>query len=56
VRGDARGHELSIDEADAFGKQAPSFNHVSHVRSGIAFTQDLTIRGSMEVLVAAIGR
>ena len=32
VRSDARGNELSIDEADAFGKQAPSFDHVSHVR------------------------
>ena len=32
VRGEARGNELSIDEADAFGKQAPSFDHVSHVR------------------------
>jgi hypothetical protein len=31
-RGDARGNELSIDEADALGKQAPSFDHVSHVR------------------------
>jgi len=31
VRSDARGDELSIDEADAFGKQAASFNHVSHV-------------------------
>jgi len=26
VRGDARGNELSIDEADALGKQAPSFD------------------------------
>jgi hypothetical protein len=32
MRGDARGNELSIDEADAFGKQAASFEHVSHVR------------------------
>jgi hypothetical protein len=32
MRGDARGNELSIDEADAFGKQAASFKHVSHVR------------------------
>jgi hypothetical protein len=32
MRGDARGNELSIDEADAFGKQAASFQHVSHVR------------------------
>ena len=31
MRGDARGNELSIDEADAFGKQAASFEHVSHV-------------------------
>src|ERR1700733_7904359 len=31
MRGDARGNELSIDEADAFGKQAASFQHVSHV-------------------------
>ena len=32
VRGDARGNELSIDEADALGKQTASFEHVSHVR------------------------
>jgi hypothetical protein len=32
MRGDARGNELSIDEADAFGKQAASLEHVSHVR------------------------
>src|SRR5258707_1349069 len=32
MRGDARGNELSIDEADAFRKQAASFEHVSHVR------------------------
>jgi hypothetical protein len=32
MRGDARGNELSVDEADAFGKQAASFEHVSHVR------------------------
>jgi len=31
VRGDAGGNELSIDEADASGKQAASFEHVSHV-------------------------
>jgi hypothetical protein len=31
MRGDARGNELSIDEADAFGKQAARFEHVSHV-------------------------
>ena len=31
VRGEARGNELSIDEADAFGKQAASFEHVLHV-------------------------
>ena len=32
VCGNAGGNELSIDEADAFGKQAASFEHVSHVR------------------------
>jgi hypothetical protein len=32
MRRDARGNELSIDETDAFGKQATSFDHVPHVR------------------------
>jgi hypothetical protein len=32
LRAEARGNELSIDEADTFGKQAASFQHVSHVR------------------------
>jgi hypothetical protein len=32
MRRDARGNKLSIDEGDAFGKQAASFEHVSHVR------------------------
>jgi hypothetical protein len=32
MRGDARANELSINEADAFGKQAASFEHGSDVR------------------------
>ena len=32
VCGYASGNELSVDEADAFGKQTSSFDHVSHVR------------------------
>jgi hypothetical protein len=32
MRTDARGNELRIDEADAFGKQTATFEHVLHVR------------------------